>query len=61
VGTRDAAQGLADRWMPGVQRLLGDPVGTGDGSDTPPQCWQRVAEAGGGQVGWQLVGSGRLL
>ena len=46
----DAAQGLADRWMARVQRLLGHPVCACDGGHATPRRRQRVAQAGGGEI-----------
>ena len=46
----NAAQGLADRRMARVERLLGHPVRACDGGHPPPQRRQRVAQAGGGEI-----------
>src|SRR5271166_3406173 len=41
----DAAEGLTDRRMLGIEGVACDAAGTGDGGDTPAQGWQRVAFA----------------
>ncbi len=63
----NAAQGLADRRMPRVERLLGHPMRARDGGHAPPQRRQRVAQAGGGEIcsdrlrlGWQWLETVRL-
>ena len=50
MGARDTTQGLSDRRVPGIERLLGDPVYPGDGRHTAPQGRQSVTEAGSGEV-----------
>jgi len=55
----DAAEGLADRWVLGIVRVARDATGTGDGGDTAAQGWQRVAFAGGRQIGADDVWGGR--
>ncbi len=45
--------------MPGVERLLGDPVRPGYGCDAPAQGGQRIAPAGIGQIGAYDLRRGR--
>ena len=51
MGARDAPKGLANGRVPGIERLLGDPMRPGDGRDPAAQRGQGVAEARGGEIG----------
>jgi hypothetical protein len=50
VGAGDTAQGLADRGMPGIQGLLGDPVRPRNRGHPAAQCRERIAAPGIGQI-----------
>ena len=45
--------------MTHVQGMLGNPMRSADGSDSPPERWQGATQAGGGQIGADRFRTGR--